>query len=352
MNKYMKRVTFLCCVLVLAMTALVGCGKKGEGKTESKFKPDTVVATVDGEKYYYKDLEERVNVWLKSYGLTKESQQYPATVMGVLETWVRDDIICQLAEQNGVTISDEELKEAEDELTEMYGGVEEFAKYREQIGASDELFKETFKAQLLSNELGHKLVGDIKPSDEDLREFFNKYAGNYSLVDSVSLKQVVCDTRENAEKAKIEFDGGNVSFDEIYAKYNTVDQGSGDKSKPVDAVAVAKENVTDDKAKELIWNTEAGHFSTPLEVMSQGWVLFYPVSFTEAKEAVFEECKDDVELDYIYVQENQKLIEYVNEEMSKRKIEYKVEEANFSQSVEDDSNADKQSTESDKTKNK
>ena len=341
-------------VSVVAIIAIIGIivwqGKNtvltpsSDGSTTagySAFEPDMVVATVGDKELTWKELDERCVMLMNSYGYTEDmiGDQMGMFRMNTLTTFATEEMAVQLCEKEGITISDEEFAEERKVLMDAFGGEEDFNEYLGTIHATMDFFDETFRNQLLIDKLTVHVAGDIQPTEDQLREYYNKNAGSYNLVDSVTLKQIVCSTKEDAENAKIKYDEGKATFEELLKEYDKSGATTGELG------GLAKEDFTDDTIRDTIWETEVGKMTVPLE-SEAGYHLFVPTGFTKAREVTYEEVKDDVKSDYITVEQNKKFQEYMTTNKDTVKIEYKVDEStlnveNKSQEVKAENDTDK-----------
>lgn len=117
----------------------------------------------------------------------------------VLDQLITEKLIRQKAEQENVTVSDEEY---EDTVTEFKEQMAEddvtFEDFLEQQGLTEEIFRETMTVNLLLEKM---MEPDIKVSDEEVRQYFDENKEQFSEPEQVKAKQIVVGSEEEAKEA-------------------------------------------------------------------------------------------------------------------------------------------------------
>lgn len=288
-------------------------------------KDSDVVAVVSDKELTYGDLEDRVNLIVNANSYDTSMIDMGQFRKQVLDSYVSEVMVGILAEQNGISITDEDFNSAKDDLIVLYGGESAFADYLKSINTTEEIFEETFRVELLTEELRHSIAGDVTPTDDELKTFFEDNRDYYDIVDTVDLYQIIPENEEKAKECKAKFDSG-VSFIDCFKEYNTSDSENGH-------VGVLAKTDIMESVSEIIWSTEVNKLSEPVELQTADgateWHLFSPASFTEAREVTYEEVAEYVKQDYQSDYENTKFAEYLGEQKTVLGVEYMVDESDL-----------------------
>lgn len=285
-------------------------------------KDNTLVAIVDDEKLYYSDLSKYVDVMLKSEGVTiNDIPDKGVFRMNCLTAYATEVVVNHLANKEGITISDEEFNKEYEDLMEAYNGEDKFKDYLNYVGADEEFFKKTFKTQLLEDKIG-KLAGDANPTDDELKEFFEKYKDYYTF-DGVDLALIACETEEAAKECKSKYDEGT-PFAELFTSYNKSELFE---SEDGQVGLIAKEHFLDEVV-EKIWSLDPKGMTEPIE-LDGGWNLFVANEFIWASDKGFDDFKEEVKEDYQYDFEYSYYNKFLEEHKANDMIEYKVTEADL-----------------------
>ena len=267
---------FITCLLLVSLL-LTGCGAKkdkeiilttGFGEDEV-FKMGESVCTLDEVMVYVADLQKQYE---KAYG----SQIWNTSIDGVsLENNVKEvalarisqvKAVCLMAQQRGVTLSDEELdlvKKAAEEYYQTYSESE-----RKTLGIKKDTVERLYTEYALSKKVYDSIIKDVNPeiSDDEARSITVKqiYIKTYNYDDDGGLspyddnhkqqaRQKAADLRKRLENGE-DFD--TLAFENSDSDQITVSFGKGD----VDtSLEVAAFDLSKDELSDVI-ETEYGFY--------------------------------------------------------------------------------------------
>lgn len=138
----------------------------------------------------------------------------------VLDAMINDKIALQQAEKEGVSLSDEEFRDAMNSLEEYHGGKEALDKYISQQGLDRDSFEKSVKEQLIINKFKDKITADVKVTDEEIKKFYDENKTMFELpAPEIRASHILVDTQEEAEKILAEIKAG-ADFAELAKKYS------------------------------------------------------------------------------------------------------------------------------------
>lgn len=186
---------------------------------------DGVAATVNGEEISealitqyvadyrtYADLEDDDDwaAWLVEYDYTAEDIRE----IGI-EYYIELTLIAQAAEENGVSVTDEEVDEAVQEAREYYGleDDDDWAEALELNGYTEESYWEEMYYSVLSDALQATVITEVEVDDDEILEYANLYA-EYYLDGYQDIDVIVCSDEETANELLSQINSGELTFDE------------------------------------------------------------------------------------------------------------------------------------------
>lgn len=138
----------------------------------------------------------------------------------VLDAMINDKIALQQAEKEGVSLSDEEFRDAMNSLEEYHGGKDALDKYISQQGLDRDSFEKSVKEQLIINKFKDKITADVKVTDEEIKKFYEENKAMFELpAPEIRASHILVDTQEEAEKILAEIKAG-ADFAELAKKYS------------------------------------------------------------------------------------------------------------------------------------
>jgi len=182
-------------ILTVALTA---CGGGGGS-----------VVTVNGQQISHADFDSKL-------------EANPAA-RGVLQQMVTDSLIDGYAKDHNLTVSDDEINKLEDTYKKQFpnGQFDELLKAR---GMTEDDVKNVLKRQII---LDKAVGGDIKISDKQVQEYFNKNKAAFDTPDQARARHILVPDLKTAQKVEADLKGGKDFAAE--AKEFSQDPGSKDK---------------------------------------------------------------------------------------------------------------------------
>jgi parvulin-like peptidyl-prolyl isomerase len=211
---------------LLAALVLAGCGSSDESV------PADAVAVVDGEEIARSDYEALITQAKKSY--KNQERDFPAAGSQELQT-LRNQIVQYLvqreqfeqeAEELGIEVNDEQVDARMEQIVKQYFAGDR-KKYEQQLaeqGMSDAQVLGEVRAQLVSEKIFTEVAGDVKVTDDEVEEYYEKNKAQYSQPESREVRHILVKTKAEADNIYAQLQDG-ADFDAL-AKQHSEDPGS------------------------------------------------------------------------------------------------------------------------------
>ena len=149
-------------------------------------KPEGAIATVGDQVVTEDDLNKYMGELKKYYGeeTFNESTQQGKNMVAeakenVTEALINQKVMDKIMADNKITVEDKEVDETIKAMKEQIGGEEEFKKVLEAQGATEEQLRAQYLEQLKSNKYNQFVAEKFKPSEEDIKKYYNEHKDDY-----------------------------------------------------------------------------------------------------------------------------------------------------------------------------
>ncbi|MGH9800683.1 MAG: SurA N-terminal domain-containing protein, partial [Blastocatellia bacterium] len=184
-------------LFALAISA-AACGNSGGGSGSGG---DDVAATVNGKKILIKDLDSVIAQQFRG----QESQLSQLAQAGyrlqALDTMINTEVLYQRAEKDGISPTDDEVRQAVQRYKQERSQTEEaFAAELKQINQTEEQFRDLAKRQLAVSKLYEKIGSQLKVQDREVSDVYNENPKQFALQPGVYLSDIIIDPATNGTK--------------------------------------------------------------------------------------------------------------------------------------------------------
>lgn len=203
--RYIKTIGLL---LVIAL-AIVGCGVVEKTSAEGKvIDGQEVMAKVNDEyvlKSEFQKQVDQVKSALEANGQdfsTDDGKKVLKEIKEkVLEVLVKDKLTLQEAKKANVSLTEEELKEAINQLEQYHGGTEALENYLKQIDLTRDKFEKILEEQLIINRFKEQLTSHIKVSDDEVKKYYEENKAIFQLPSpEIRASHILVEKEEEAKK--------------------------------------------------------------------------------------------------------------------------------------------------------
>src|SRR5215204_2196931 len=296
---------------------VAGCGEAGI--------PGNAVAEVDGTAIEKSDFEHWLNVAAKSSGQPNAAvpkppeftacvaqakkaaakpaegqpkqtdadfkkqcqQQYDQLREQVLGLLVSFEWIEREAEEQGVKVTDEEVKKSFDEQKKQSFPKEaDYKKFLETSGQTNEDVMMRVRLDALSNKIRDKVTkGKDKVTDQQIQQYYEKNKNQFAQPERRDLSIVLTKTEQKAKQAKAALQDGQ-QFKTV-AKQYSIDDASKAQGGKLPAVAKGQQEKAFDTA---IFGADKGKITGPVKTQF-GWYVFKVDKVNAASQQTLEQAK-------------------------------------------------------------
>jgi len=209
-----------------------------------------------------------------------------------LTDMINRQLIKQMADREGITVSEEELAKQVEQEKARYPSEERFSRFLASVDMAEQEWRESLKMQLVVKKLALK---DVKHTDKDLKDFFEQYQDRFALPTRVSLSEIVVASKQDAEEVLAELNKGESSFADLARVYSLSTYTSRLGGKRPEGIPL--ERVTPEAIRAAAARLPVEQVSDPIFAADQ-WYIIRVDARDLAREADWEKDKENVKAAY------------------------------------------------------
>lgn len=193
----MRKILLHSLLFALAV-AVAGCGNSGGSGSGGG---DDVAATVNGKKILIKDLDSVIAQQFRGQEAQLSQLAQAGYRLQALDTMINNEVLYQRAEKDGISPTDDEVRQAVQRYKQERSLTEEaFAAELKEINQTEEQFRDLAKRQLAVSKLYEKLGSQLKVQDREVSDVYNENPKQFSLQPGVYLSDIIIDPAANGTK--------------------------------------------------------------------------------------------------------------------------------------------------------
>lgn len=230
-----------CAAMLLSVSAMACSGVLNEVKKEEAYHlTGGVAATVNGTNITEDTITNQIMSYRNSAGYTEDADWAKFLVdQGTTPEAYRENMIRSVASnflidsavrEYDITVSDEEVDAEFERSAESYGGVDKMMEILQQIGYTEQAYKDSLRSSMQKNKLREKVAAVDAPSDAEVLEYFNQNIDTYNDArrsENLLIKVASDASDEDKQKAKDKtqeildkINAGEVSFEDAVKEYS------------------------------------------------------------------------------------------------------------------------------------
>src|SRR3712207_6431510 len=240
-------------------------------------------------------------------------QEYEQLRDQVLQLLISFEWLQGEAEEQGIKVSDEEVKKSFDQQKKQSFPKEaDYKKFLKDSGQSEEDILLQVKADLLATKIRDKVVkGKDKVTDAQIQDFYNKNKQRFSQPERRDLRVVLTKGRAKAQQARRALGSGQDW--KAVSKRFSIDEAS--KAQGGKLPAQAK-GTLEKQLDEAVFSAKKGQLSGPVKTQF-GFYVFEVTKVTPASQQTLEQAKETIR-QTLQSQNQQKALEAFSKEYSER----------------------------------
>ena len=260
---------------LVAALALVGCG----GSDSSGDVPNDAVAVVGDQEIS----KQQFDALIAQAQASAKQQKRDFPKAGTpehknlqnqgLEYLVRRAEFAQKAEDLDVEVTDKQVDERLEQLKkQFYGGDDKkFRASLEKLLLTEDQVRTDVRAQLLEEALYKKVTEDVKVSDKEIEDFYNKNKAQYQQAATREVRHILVKNKAKADALHSQLQGG-ANFANL-AKKNSEDPGS----KSQGGKLTVSQGQTVPPFDKAAFTLQKNQLSEPIKTQ-YGWHIIQPLS--------------------------------------------------------------------------
>jgi foldase protein PrsA len=218
------------------------------------------------------------------------AQQYEQLRDQVLGLLISFEWIEREAEDQGVKVTDAEVKKSFDEQKKQtFPKAADYEKFLKDSGQTNEDVMMRVRLDTLSNKIREKVTkGKDQVSDQQIEDYYNKNKAQFAQPERRDLSIVLTKTEAKAKEAKAALDSGE-SFKSVAKEYS-IDDASKAQGGKLPAVAKGQQEKAFDDA---IFKAKKGKIEGPVKTQF-GWYVFKVDKVSKASQQTLEQAKTTI----------------------------------------------------------
>ncbi len=262
--------------------------------------------------------------------LDPESPEYETAVQQVMPQLVGIEIAKTYAQEEGITVSDEEVDKEIEEIKQQVGeqarasgqdlsDQEAFDQALEQNQISEDELRQDVRESLPVQEVQQRVAGNAEPSDEEIQEFYdeNKTA-QFTQPAQRCVRHILFnkDQQQKAEDVKAQLqDGGDFA---ALAKENSQDPGSAEKGGDLGCLGKGE---TVPPFEEAAFAAEQGEIVGPVET-EFGYHLIEVTEIREEQTQPLAEVETQITDQLAATHQEEEFTKWIEDQKQQRNVKY------------------------------
>ncbi|ATW28780.1 foldase [Candidatus Formimonas warabiya] len=256
-----------------------------------------VVARVDGDPVTKEELYD---------SLVKQNGQE------VLDSLIADKIREKEVQKNKVSVTDKEIEEEVQKLTDQYGGQEAFNQTLAMYGLSLDDVKKDVKSSM---EVKKLLEPQISISEEEINNYFTENKAQFAQQEQVQVRHILVESEDTAKEVKAKLAAGG-DFAELAKKYS-IDTSNKDQGGELGFISRGQMVA---EFEEAAFSLGVGKISDPVKT-EYGYHIIQVENRKEAQDGKLADHKDEIKDTLL----NEKIQSKYSSWMDEKYKEYAVE---------------------------
>jgi foldase protein PrsA len=278
--------------------------------------PSDAAATVNGETIPLDLLETQVEAQVdnpEGQFANLEGDERTTQIEGlqrqVLTNMIRIEMFNQLAEEEGIEVTEEEVQDRWDQEVSFQGDEQALRDLIESIGLTEEQAREQLRSVVAQEKLREQLTADLAPDEEELRDLYEERSDQWEQVEA---SHILVETEEEADAIIGLLERGR-DFAEL-AEARSTDTGSAQQG---GSLGSQPRGTFVPEFEEAVWNAEEGEIVGPVQTQFGFHVIRVDRFVTQS----FEDVRDTLANELSQGEQDRVFQEYVEEAFQEAEIE-------------------------------
>lgn len=230
-----------CAAMLLSVSAMACSGVLNEVKSEQEYHlTGGVAATVNGTNITEDTITKQIMSYRTSAGYDDDADWAKFLVdQGMTPESYRENMIRSVASdylvdsairEYDITVSDDEVDKEFERAAESYGGIDKMMEILNQVGYTEDAYKDSLRSSMQTTKLREKVAGVEKPTDQEVVDYINENLGTYNdarrsenlliKVDAEASDEDKQAAKDKAQEILDKINAGEISFEDAVKEYS------------------------------------------------------------------------------------------------------------------------------------
>lgn len=230
-----------CAAMLLSVSAMACSGVLNEVKSEQEYHlTGGVAATVNGTNITEDTITKQIMSYRTSAGYTEDADWAKFLVdQGMTPESYRENMIRSAASdylvdsairEYDITVSDDEVDKEFERAAESYGGIDKMMEILNQVGYTEDAYKDSLRSSMQTTKLREKVAGVEKPTDQEVVDYINENLDTYNdarrsenlliKVDAEASDEDKQAAKDKAQEILDKINAGEISFEDAVKEYS------------------------------------------------------------------------------------------------------------------------------------
>lgn len=230
-----------CAAMLLSVSAMACSGVLNEVKSEQEYHlTGGVAATVNGTNITEDTITKQIMSYRTSAGYTEDADWAKFLVdQGMTPESYRENMIRSVASdylvdsairEYDITVSDDEVDKEFERAAESYGGIDKMMEILNQVGYTEDAYKDSLRSSMQTTKLREKVAGVEKPTDQEVVDYINENLDTYNdarrsenlliKVDAKASDEDKQAAKDKAQEILDKINAGEISFEDAVKEYS------------------------------------------------------------------------------------------------------------------------------------
>ena len=174
-----------------------------------------VAAVVNGEVITMKDFQRQLEQRKEAHSLEKANYDEKAMKEAVINEMIGRRLLVQAAKEKGITVTDDEVKKAFDDMVKRIGGQEKLQEAMKKWDLTEEKIKKNLRESLMIDKYIKQLVPEDSIKEEEMKKFYKESPRPFVEPDQVYVRLVQTTSEEKAKEILKKWKASGKDFDKF-----------------------------------------------------------------------------------------------------------------------------------------
>ena len=230
-----------CAAMLLSVSAMACSGVLNEVKSEQEYHlTGGVAATVNGTNITEDTITKQIMSYRTSAGYDDDADwakflvDQRMTPESYRENMIRsvasDYLVDSAIREYDITVSDDEVDKEFERAAESYGGIDKMMEILNQVGYTEDAYKDSLRSSMQTTKLREKVAGVEKPTDQEVVDYINENLDTYNdarrsenlliKVDAEASDEDKQAAKDKAQEILDKINAGEISFEDAVKEYS------------------------------------------------------------------------------------------------------------------------------------